>query len=89
MDRRRELTLRQMQIVELVATGLTNRQVAERLNLSQFTVRNALSGIYNRLGNGSRAYLSQMFGRGDLEAATPASREVATSESGWSSPPRR
>ncbi|MFF9622306.1 LuxR C-terminal-related transcriptional regulator [Streptomyces griseosporeus] len=47
-----ELTARQRQIVTLAATGLTNRQIAERLTLSVRTVGNHLYSAYTRLGTG-------------------------------------
>ncbi|MFJ3305026.1 LuxR C-terminal-related transcriptional regulator [Streptomyces sp. NPDC086549] len=49
-----ELTARQRQIVTLAATGLSNRQIAERLTLSVRTVGNHLYGAYTRLGAGDR-----------------------------------
>ncbi|WP_416980127.1 LuxR C-terminal-related transcriptional regulator [Streptomyces sp. T028] len=52
-----ELTARQRQIVTLAASGLSNRQIAERLTLSVRTVGNHLYGAYTRLGAGDRAAL--------------------------------
>jgi two-component system NarL family response regulator len=40
-----ELTLRQRQLVGLVAKGLTNKEIAAHLNLSEFTVRNHIHRI--------------------------------------------
>ena len=34
------LTIRQQQLISLVAKGLTNKEIALRLNLSEFTIRN-------------------------------------------------
>ena len=42
---RPDLTLRQQQLVTLVAKGLTNKEIASHLNLSQFTVRKAFNGL--------------------------------------------
>jgi DNA-binding NarL/FixJ family response regulator len=42
VDSKPNLTLRQMQLVTLVAQGLTNREIASQLNLSEFTVKNHL-----------------------------------------------
>jgi len=39
------LTLRQRQLVNLVAKGLTNKEIAAHLNLSEFTVRNHIHRI--------------------------------------------
>jgi DNA-binding CsgD family transcriptional regulator len=44
------LTPREREILELVARGLTNAQVAERLWLSTGTVRKHLNNIYAKLG---------------------------------------
>ncbi|WP_436841928.1 LuxR C-terminal-related transcriptional regulator [Streptomyces bobili] len=52
-----ELTTRQRQIVTLAASGLSNRQIAERLTLSVRTVGNHLYGAYTRLGASDRAAL--------------------------------
>ena len=39
------LTARQLELVELVAEGMTNKEIAARLNLSEFTVKNHLRRI--------------------------------------------
>ncbi|MFJ7332934.1 LuxR C-terminal-related transcriptional regulator [Streptomyces sp. NPDC101116] len=52
-----ELTARQRQIVTLAASGLTNRQIAERLTLSVRTVGNHLYSAYTRLGASDRGAL--------------------------------
>jgi DNA-binding CsgD family transcriptional regulator len=49
------LTARQSQLLDLVADGLTNRQIARQLNLSEGTVRRHLENVFERLGVGSRA----------------------------------
>jgi DNA-binding NarL/FixJ family response regulator len=51
---RLDLTLRQLQLVELVAKGLTNKEIAARLNLSEFTVRNHIHRILKQTDVGSR-----------------------------------
>jgi DNA-binding NarL/FixJ family response regulator len=45
-----ELTSREIEIVRLIAGGLTNAQIAERLVLSQRTVERHTSNIYLKLG---------------------------------------
>jgi DNA-binding CsgD family transcriptional regulator len=49
------LTARQSQLLELVADGLTNRQIARQLELSEGTVRRHLENSFERLGVRSRA----------------------------------
>lgn len=48
------ITLRQQFIVTLVAKGLTNKEIASYLNLSEFTVRNHLHRIMGRVGAENR-----------------------------------
>jgi DNA-binding CsgD family transcriptional regulator len=49
------LTLREVEILRLVAAGMTNRQTAERLGLSIRTVDAHLRSIYAKLGIKSRS----------------------------------
>ena len=51
------LTKRQQQIVELVCEGLSNKKVAQRLKLSEGTVKSHLHTIYEKLGIESRTAL--------------------------------
>ncbi len=51
------LTGREERVVSLVAEGLTNREVAQQLSLSEHTVKNHLFRIYERLGISCRAEL--------------------------------
>jgi two-component system NarL family response regulator len=50
-----DLTLRQQQLVTLVAKGLTNKEIASHLNLSEFTVRNHIHRILKQVDAGSRS----------------------------------
>jgi len=52
---RPELTLRQQQLVALVAKGLTNKEIAARLNLSEYTVRNHIHRILKQVDAESRS----------------------------------
>ena len=52
-----ELTVTERRIAELVATGLTNRQVAQQAFISAKTVEANLAKIYRKLGISSRAQL--------------------------------
>jgi DNA-binding NarL/FixJ family response regulator len=48
------LTLRQRQLVTLVAQGLTNKEIASQLNLSEFTVKNHLHRIMKQMDADTR-----------------------------------
>ena len=45
-----ELTKRELEVLGLIATGATNREIAEKLFVSEGTVKNHVSNILNRLG---------------------------------------
>jgi DNA-binding NarL/FixJ family response regulator len=49
------LTTRELDVLRLVATGMTDAEVAERLFLSRRTVSSHLTSIYSKLGVSSRA----------------------------------
>lgn len=50
-----ELTIRQQQLISLVAKGLTNKQIASALNLSEFTIKNHIHRIMKQVAAGSRS----------------------------------
>jgi DNA-binding CsgD family transcriptional regulator len=54
------LTLRQREIAQLAATGLSNREIANRLTVSIRTVANHLCGVYDRLGVHDRSGLARL-----------------------------
>ena len=45
-----DLSLRERQVLDLIAEGLTNRQIGERLELAEKTVKNYVSGLLAKLG---------------------------------------
>ncbi|MFL5663311.1 MAG: LuxR C-terminal-related transcriptional regulator [Ktedonobacteraceae bacterium] len=49
------LTARESEVLGLLARGLSNKQIAERLVLSHFTVNTHVQSIYNKLGVNSRS----------------------------------
>jgi len=51
------LTVRQEQVVALVAEGLSNREIARELKLSEHTVKKYLFRIFEKLGISSRVEL--------------------------------
>ncbi|MGC1300050.1 MAG: LuxR C-terminal-related transcriptional regulator [Alloacidobacterium sp.] len=52
-----QLSKREMEVVCCVAQGLTNREIAKSLGLSEHTVKNYLFRVYDKLGVSSRVEL--------------------------------
>ena len=50
-----ELTGREREILELIAQGLANARISERLGISPNTLRNHITSIFGKLGAGTRA----------------------------------
>ena len=50
----KSLTPQERRILELVAQGLTNRQIGERLFLAEKTIKNYMSNVLSKLGLESR-----------------------------------
>jgi two-component system, NarL family, nitrate/nitrite response regulator NarL len=48
------LTIRQQRLMALVAKGLTNKEIASQLSLSEYTIRNHLHRIMKQVDAGSR-----------------------------------
>jgi DNA-binding NarL/FixJ family response regulator len=53
------LTAREVEVLRLVAQGLSDAQVAEQLVISPRTVNSHLTSIYNKLGVDSRTAASR------------------------------
>ena len=65
------LTKRQVQLMALVAQGLTNRQIASRLGIAEGTVRTHLEHAFERLGVTSRtAAVTRLTDAGPRPAGT-------------------
>ncbi len=60
------LTKRELEIVELVCLGLRNRDIADRCNLAEGTVKIHLNSIFRKLGVASRSEL--IVHRGGMKA---------------------
>jgi len=61
-----KLSEREKEIVSLVAMGLTNSEIAEKLFLSEGTVKNYISNIFSKLGAKNRASLIEIARKGGL-----------------------
>jgi DNA-binding NarL/FixJ family response regulator len=61
------LSARELEVLELVAAGNTNREVAARLFITEATVKTHLLNIYGKLGVGDRAAaVAEAYNRGLL-----------------------
>ncbi len=56
-----ELSAREREVVELVVEGLRNKDVAERLGISEKTVKTHLTHVYQRLGVSTRSDMIAAF----------------------------
>ena len=57
VDLYEEMTEREREIATLLAEGLTNRQIADKLYISEGTVKNYISSIYDKTGIHDRVKL--------------------------------
>src|SRR3954449_7983166 len=76
---RRPLTTRELEVLELLAAGLTGRAIAERLVLSPKTVGTHTERIFRKLGVHSREHALEVAYRNELlvKAADPLASEAA------------
>jgi DNA-binding NarL/FixJ family response regulator len=66
------LSQRELEVLELVAAGNTNREAATRLFITEATVKSHLLNIYAKLGvNDRAAAVTEAFNRGLLVPRTP------------------
>jgi len=63
------LAKRENEVANLVSEGLTNRDIAQKLGLSEHTVSNYLFRIYEKLGISSRVELVLYVLRQDRQAS--------------------
>jgi DNA-binding NarL/FixJ family response regulator len=56
-DDSQDLSKRELQIVELIAAGLTNQEISLELEISKRTVDNHVSNILNKTTTGNRVAL--------------------------------
>ena len=59
----RPLSARERQLAQLIANGLTNREIAAQLGLSVFTVRNEVGRILRKLKAKNRSQIAFVVGR--------------------------
>jgi DNA-binding NarL/FixJ family response regulator len=64
------LSAREREVAELVAQGLSNREIAERLFITEKTAAYHVGAILNKLGFTSRAQIAAYMARHDPSAAS-------------------
>ena len=58
-----QLTPQEQKIVALIAQGLTNKEIAQRMGSSSFTVRNQVQVIMRKLELKNRTQVAYLFGQ--------------------------
>lgn len=56
-----QLSGRELEVAQLVAEGLTNRQIGGRLIISERTAQNHVQHILTKLGLANRSQIARMF----------------------------
>ncbi len=65
-----ELTQRERQLITLIGQGMTNKEIAARLHLSEQTVKNHVHRMLRKTGSTSRSRLTQMVQAKSVPSAT-------------------
>jgi two-component system, NarL family, nitrate/nitrite response regulator NarL len=73
------LSKREVEVVRCLAEGLTNREIAQRIGLSQHTIKNYLFRIFDKLGVSSRVELLFMTLSGGAAPPLPAQAQLVDS----------
>ena len=74
-----QLSRRELAVLEMVASGLTNLQTAERLGVSVHAIKFHLASIYRKLGVSNRTEAAMRFlssSRAGDGGSWPAAREL-------------
>ena len=72
LDRTRNLSRKQQRVVEFVALGLKNNEIASELGIGTHVVRNYLSAIYDKIGVSKRVELALWYEAPKHEGFLPA-----------------
>jgi DNA-binding NarL/FixJ family response regulator len=74
------LTGRESELLSLLPTGMTNRELADTLYVSENTIKTQLRGLYVKLGVRNRAQAASLAGQGLLgEMSVESNRDVDVS----------
>lgn len=60
-ERLRQLSPRELRVVELISKGMTNKEIGEDLGLTEKTVKNYLATVFDKLGISRRAQAAALF----------------------------
>jgi len=69
------MTKRERQVIELISEGFTNKEIAEELNLSPYTVKSHVHNILEKLALNSRVQIAKY--EHDLREKSAASRNIS------------
>ena len=72
------MTARELEVISLVAEGLSNKQVAKQLDIQEQTVKNYLVQISKKLGVNSRLEIGLAAVKHNLAIRRPSRREDAS-----------
>jgi DNA-binding NarL/FixJ family response regulator len=76
----RRLTRRETEVLAMIAEGVANREIAERLQLGEKTVRNYVSRVYRKLAVHNRAQIAAYAMHSDV-SKDPGTDDVRMSRS--------
>lgn len=79
----RSLSRREEEIARLAATGLSNRQISQQLELSEHTVKNYLFRIFEKLGVSTRVELTLYALKRPQPASTKSQLPLPSSGEEW------
>lgn len=77
-DARFELTQRQRQLMSLVAMGMSNKEIAANLNLSEFTVKNHIYRVMKQVDAQTRHEACHLIGAGSPHDLSYARSDTTT-----------
>jgi len=63
-----KLSRRELEILERLSAGLSNKEIAAQLFIAEPTVRNHVSAIYDKMGAANRAEAARMAKRGSTKS---------------------
>ncbi|HEX7137419.1 MAG TPA: response regulator transcription factor [Vicinamibacterales bacterium] len=66
------LTKRERETVELIADGLSNKEIAQRLNVATFTVKTHVHNIFEKLALHTRVQVASYYSRAKASSAAAA-----------------